>query len=237
MSSNLRPPLIGITTSLNEGEQRLDHAYVRSVEAAGGLPCIVPQLASEELSHAFADQLDGLIVTGGPAVIDGLIGVLPDDIDETDPIRVRSDKWILQHFLSSDKPILGICYGMQLINALLGGTIFADVENQCDGVTTHSRSRGGTTHEVAVSAGSSLAASLGTGRVVVNTRHVQAIRDCGKGLIVSARAPDGVVEAVENDDGRIVGVQFHPEQLPDVGPRLFRQFVDLAGLAAERRLQ
>ena len=88
-------PRIGVTTSLNPTdsgarEQRLDLNYVRAVERAGGLPLIVPMLATDEAAEAFAALLDGLVVTGGPAVTDGLVGELPDDIDETDPDRRRA---------------------------------------------------------------------------------------------------------------------------------------------------
>ena len=126
-------PRIGVTTSLNltdsgAREQRLDLAYVRAVERAGGLPLIVPMVATDEAAEAFAALLDGLVVTGGPAVTDGLIGALPEDIDPTDPDRVASDRRILRAFLDARRPTLGICYGMQLASALAGGTIYAEGE-------------------------------------------------------------------------------------------------------------
>ena len=226
-------PRIGITTSLNATdrggrEQRLDLAYVRAVERAGGLPLIVPMVATDEAADAFAALLDGLVVTGGPAVTTGLVGTLPDDIDETDPDRVASDTRLLSAFLEAQRPALGICYGMQLANAIRGGTIFADVERQL-GTDVHSRGRGGTVHPVEAVPGTRFAELAGS--VEVNTRHVQAVEAVGDGLVVSARAPDGVVEAVETADGQFVGVQFHPEAME---PPLDALFADLVARARAR---
>ena len=226
-------PRIGITTSLNATdrggrEQRLDLAYVRAVERAGGLPLIVPMVATDEAADAFAALLDGLVVTGGPAVTTGLVGTLPDDIDETDPDRVASDTRLLSAFLEAQRPALGICYGMQLANAIRGGTIYADVERQL-GTDVHSRGRGGTVHPVEAVPGTRFAELAGS--VEVNTRHVQAVEAVGDGLVVSARAPDGVVEAVETADGQFVGVQFHPEAME---PPLDALFADLVARARAR---
>ena len=229
-------PRIGVTTSLNATdagarEQRLDLRYVRAVERAGGLPLVVPMLATDGAADAFAALLDGLVVTGGPAVTDGLVGELPDDIDGTDPDRVASDRRILAAFLDARRPALGVCYGMQLANALRGGTLWADVERQ-SGAAVHSAGRGGTVHPVEPVPGTRFARLVGAGPVTVNTRHVQALATVGDGLVVSARAPDGVVEAVETPDGSFVGVQFHPEAME---PALDAVFEDLVARAAAAR--
>jgi putative glutamine amidotransferase len=230
-------PRIGVTTSLNPTdsgarEQRLDLAYVRAVERAGGLPLIVPMLATDEAAEAFAALLDGLVVTGGPAVTDGLVGELPDDIDETDPDRVASDVRVLRAFLDARRPTLGICYGMQLASALRGGTIYADVERQVEGTATHSRGRGGTVHPARLVGGSRLRQIVGRDEIEINTRHVQAVAEPGDGLVVSARAPDGTIEAVESTDGTFLGLQFHPEAME---PPLDSVFEDLVARARAAR--
>jgi putative glutamine amidotransferase len=229
-------PRIGITTSLNptergSREQRLDLDYVRAVERAGGLPLIVPMLTSDEAADAFAALLDALVVTGGPAVTEGLVGALPDDIDDTDPDRLASDSRLLRAFLDARRPTLGICYGMQLASALRGGTLYADVQRQLDGADVHSSGRGGTEHEVELIDGTRLRDLAGTDRIVVNTRHVQAVAEPGAGLVVSARSPDGVVEALESEDGAFLGVQFHPEAMRPPLDSVFTDLVTRARLA------
>lgn len=225
-------PLIGITTSFNNGEQRLALPYVRAVEAAGGLPWIVPMVTGDGPVRALAARLDGLIVTGGPAITEGLIGTLPDDIDETAPERRAADRALLRLFLTTGKPILGICYGMQLLNALAGGTIYADVEAQEAGAATHSQKRGAMAHPLHCVPGTHLARLLGETVKGINTRHLQALASVAAPYRVSAVAPDGVVEGIEHPDGHILGVQFHPERM---GPALQPLFTHLISHARTQR--
>lgn len=221
-------PRIGITTSLNDGEQRLDRRYVLAIEQAGGLPLIVPMVDTAEAADAFADLLDALVVTGGPAVTDGLVGELPDEIDETAEARLASDKRVLSAFRAARRPVLGICYGMQLGNALAGGTLYADVQTQLTGAAAHSQKRGGTDHAVTFEPGSHLRRVLAHDSISVNTRHLQAIETPGSGLRIAARAPDGVIEAVESEDGSFLGVQWHPERMNETMAPLFRHLVEQA---------
>ena len=218
-------PRIGITTSLNDGEQRLDLRYVQAIERAGGLPLIVPMLDDAQATEAFAALLDGLVVTGGPAITDGLIGELPNDIQPTAPLRLASDRRILQAFLEKSRPTLGICYGMQLANAIRGGTIYADVQAQRADTEAHSERRQASDHAVRVADGTHLRRLLGTDDLTVNTRHIQAIAEPGRGLQVSAVASDGVIEALESPDGRFIGVQFHPERMGAEADGLFQHLV------------
>jgi len=234
------PPTIGITTSLNRTdrgdlEQRLDLRYVHAVERAGGLPLIVPMLDTPEAAEAFAAMLDGLVVTGGPAVTDGLVGALPDDIDETEPLRVASDKRLLALFLEAKRPALGICYGMQLASALRGGTIYADVERDVDGTDTHSRGRGASGHPARVHPDTHLWRLTETDTLDINTRHVQALAEPGKGLVVSATAPDGVIEAIETTDGTFMGLQFHPEAMDPPLDVVFQDLVERARTARKAK--
>ena len=189
-------------------------------------------LDSDEATREFVGRIDGLVVSGGPAILDGLIGELPEDISETEADRVRSDRRVLSAFLDARRPVLGICYGMQLASALGGGTIYADVERDT-GSATHSRGRGGTEHPIELVNGTRFRQLVGTPTLEVNTRHVQAVAEPGDGLVVSARAPDGTIEAIESADGTFLGVQFHPEGMT---PPLDAVFVDLVARAAAARM-
>jgi putative glutamine amidotransferase len=230
-------PVIGITTSVeSEGpdqitQQVLGHTYVEAVERAGGCPVIVPVVQEKETLDAVVALLDGLIITGGPGITDRLIGELPDDLPPVSPERDRTDKWIYEASRKKDVPILGICYGMQFINARFGGSIFADVQVQRD-VDPHSPKRlegMEIRHQLSVVDRSHLSGVIGAGNFEVNSYHIQAVDSLGEGLEANALSDDGLVEGFESKDGRILGVQFHPEKLPDtIWERVFDYLVTIA---------
>ena len=224
----LPAPRIGLTTSFENGEQRLDVRYVAAIERAGGVPVLLPATRNPDVRSALLDLVDGLLIPGGPAVELGLQGALPADLDRPDPLRFEADLGYLDAALARGYPVLGICYGMQLLNARAGGSIWADVERQVPGSLTHSAGRGATRHAVRFEPGTLLERLIGRSDAEVNTRHVQALRDLAPGYRVSARAPDGVVEGIESEDGLCIGVQFHAEREPERCAGLFQYFVNKA---------
>ena len=219
-----RSPIIGIASSFEKEELRLRYDYVQAVERSGAVPLVVPVVQEQSTVEAIVRLLDGLIIPGGPAVTLGMLGEPPRDLEDADPLRLRSDVALVQTFLRTNRPVLGICYGMQLLNALDGGTIYADVERQKSGSLVHSAVRGAQPHRVDLEPGSWLARCLGKTAIEVNSRHIQAIADVGASFRVVGRAPDGVIEAIERVDGRVLGVQFHPERMDEMLP-VFWHFV------------
>ena len=187
-------PRIGITTSHDDSTQTLNRAYVRAVEQAGGLPLIVPMLESEAAAAEFAALLDGLIMTGGPGVTRGLVGELPADLAPVDAVRDRGDVLIYQAM--QHKPLFGICYGMQFINAMHGGTIYGDLLQEHPGAMPHSPKRTDNkrpTHAVKIERTSYLAHILQRETIDVNTYHLQAAGSVGDGLRVALlRNEEGV---------------------------------------------
>ncbi|MBT6145652.1 MAG: C26 family cysteine hydrolase domain-containing family, partial [Gemmatimonadetes bacterium] len=224
-------PLIGITTSIAETadggwRQNLDGYYVDAVERVGGCPVIVPMTTSRQSLQPLLAQLDGLVITGGPGITDRLEGSLPEELPPTPSRRAQADLWVWEAIRERHRPVLGICYGMQFINARFGGSIYADAQKLLD-CAPHSPSRNGgdkVFHEIEVTQGS-LLAELASGEQRVNSYHLQAVAEIGEGLRVCARSCDGLVEAIETADGQMLGVQFHPERMGDSWSALFGNLI------------
>tara|TARA_B100001123_G_C15146627_1_gene961800 strand:- start:326 stop:1042 length:717 start_codon:yes stop_codon:yes gene_type:complete len=231
-------PIIGITSSLScdrdgGSSQVLDCRYVDAVERAGGCPLILPMCTAADSLRPLLELIHGLIITGGPGITEGLMGELPADLPPVEAQREQSDSWAFEVLQECNKPILGICYGMQFINARSGGAIYADVEEQLK-VGAHSPRRNGgrgIQHGIELVRNTFLGELLGEvpPGAEVNSFHIQAVAQVGAGLRVNARSADGLIEGVENEDGGIVGVQFHPERMPGtIWERLFEHLVERA---------
>jgi len=226
-------PLIGITTSYHEQGRRwrqsLDGHYIEAVEAAGGCPVIVPMVASQRNLQPFLDRLDGLVITGGPGITERLVGELPPELPPTPPRRAQADLWAWESARHRQRPVLGICYGMQFINARFGGSIYADAQKLV-GAGPHSPSRNDGAdvfHEIDV-VENTLLSSLAGAQRRVNSYHLQALETIGNGLTVGAYSTDGLIEAIETADGQLLGVQFHPEKMGDTWASLFSHLVSRA---------
>ena len=221
-------PLIGIAPDFNpasdhkgsEGEATifLRNRYVAAVEAAGGIPVILPIVTNPALCAALLKGLDGLLLTGsGPDIDPRRYGERRRfGFKVMSPARADSECALVVQARKRNLPVLGICGGMQLMTVALGGTLIQDIDAQVKESLQHRMAGPATTvcHPVRVVAGTRLSTILGRRLFQVNSSHHQAVKTVPRTLKVSASAPDGVIEAVE-DSGRrfFLGVQWHPEYL------------------------
>jgi putative glutamine amidotransferase len=188
--------------------------YCEAIVRAGGLPIPLPH--EIELADAYVELLDGLVVTGGAFDLDPqLYGATSRHATvTTKDRRTTFELAVTRAALRHDTPLLGICGGQQLLNVALGGDLIQHIPDAVPGCLAHEQPNPRTEpgHSVEVTAGSRLHALGGTTRLEVNSAHHQAAGAVGPGVVVSARAPDGVVEAIEMADRRFcIGVQWHPE--------------------------
>ena len=210
-----------------------NRAYVHAVESAGGLPVLIPMIKDLNILTALLSRLDGILLSGGidvhPSHYGEEVHPLTQEVDiELDEFEITLASWAIQQ----DIPVLGVCRGMQLINVVLGGTLYQDIDNQYPDSIAHSQRHLPITHlahHIIVEPGSRMEKILGAGEVWVNSHHHQAIKDPGKGVRITGRAPDGVPELLEVPDCRFVmAVQSHPEEIYSIEPafkRLFSAFV------------
>ena len=237
-------PLIGITSSSarpGTGEahhDRLNHAYSRSVWAAGGVPVVVANIEGEDHARELLTRLDGLLLSGGDDVDPSAYGEEPlNDTVSPDALRDASEFPLIRAAVHGRMPILAICRGIQSLNVALGGTLYQDLPAQRPSRIAHRQSaaRHVATHDLTVERDSLLARVAGTDPFPVNSFHHQAVRDIAEGYRVVARAEDGIVEAIEDPEQRFaLAVQFHPEEMFEVSARSRQLFEAFVAACAER---
>jgi putative glutamine amidotransferase len=213
--------LIGITGGYRRRKtQQADEFYVLadyydSVELAGGVPVLIPQIRGDEALRDLLGRLDGLVITGGPDSPPARYSQQPHPM--TKPAHERRDEFdfrCLGAALDLGLPILAICYGAQLLNIFLGGTLIQDLPSQRPSADRHVQDGPRLLHPVQIEPGTKLARCLGVTELKASSAHHQAVDRLGRGLRVSARSRDGIIEGIETEDDRfILGVQWHPEEL------------------------
>ena len=210
-------PMIGVTPLWDAVRQSVWMLpdYLEGIKAAGGLPVVLPLEMSESDANQMVETCNGFLFTGGQDVSPELYGM--KDATGTIVASAERDKLetlLLSRALQADKAVLGICRGLQFINAFLGGTLWQDLPSQHPSEIVHRQGKpyDVPTHQVTLSG--DLQALLRKNILEVNTLHHQAIKDLGSGLMPMAVAPDGIIEAAQMSGKRFVwAVQWHPEYL------------------------
>jgi putative glutamine amidotransferase len=212
-------PLIGITYSSAElAEFLLWRSMFRGVVAAGGVPVAIDCRDPQPHVADLVGRLDGLVISGGGDVDARRYGASPDDplLRGVNPHRDEAELAALDAAVARGVPVLAICRGAQLVNVAHGGTLYVDLGRDLPSELRHRESEealGEPLHDVEVVAGTKLAAWTGGGTIGVNSQHHQGIRTLAEGLVASAHAPDGLVEAFEHPATRLTAIQWHPEVL------------------------
>lgn len=230
-------PLVGITAEVREGGNYfLPPVYGKTILQAGGIPVLIPLIPDKDIDE-LCEQIDALFVTGG------------EDIDPSyynqDPhvhlgiITPRLDKMefaLVQKMLELDKPYIGVCRGLHMLNVATGGSLYQSIHSQREEPVMQHLQKAERTHRshpVKVDTESRMFKMLGESEFKVNSFHHQACNEVGESLKVVARAKDGIIEGVESEEHSFVfGFQWHPEEFALAGDepskRIFEAYISAA---------
>lgn len=244
----LNRPRVGIPWRTTEEQQKgirekLDY-YFDAVRKAGAEAVEISlEQATAELERQL-NELDGFVLPGSPADVDpGRYGASRQNKTKTlDANRDKTDVTIIAHAIGQSKPLLAICYGCQILNVSLHGSLIQDIRSEKPEALAHGQTdlppeerRGDIRHPASLAADSRLAKINGAIRAEINSSHHQAIDKVGEKLRITAKAPDGIIEGVEwtGDSNWVVGVQWHPERMGDdaFAKKLFGDFAQAASKA------
>ncbi|HEX7052276.1 MAG TPA: gamma-glutamyl-gamma-aminobutyrate hydrolase family protein [Longimicrobiales bacterium] len=245
-------PLVAVTTTLvpEAGPYRrpqisLYEIYVRVLERIGLTTILVTPTHREASLPVLLDRCDGLVLTGGEDIDPARYGEAPlPGLGLVNPARDAAELTTLNLALERELPVLGICRGCQLINVGMGGTLYQDLATQAPSRVRHRQveSWESRTHRIRIVPGSRLAQTVAREVLLINSFHHQGIKDVAPGLVITATAEDGAIEAVESaGEPWILGVQWHPERheadAPETDPdrRIIAAFREAVMLRASGR--
>jgi putative glutamine amidotransferase len=246
-------PIIGVvarsytdlTRSWYPNTQGVFHEHLDAVMASGAVPVVLPITDDGAIVSQLYAQIDGLLLVGGGDISPPLYGQRPHQpLDRVNVVLDREEELLLKLAITDKKPLFGICRGMQLINVALGGTLHQSVHTVYPSDINHNESMdsqnlAATIHNIIIDRQSRLAELLSRPFMPVVSAHRQGLDEIGEGLRVTARADDGVVEAIEGAGGHyILGVQTHPEFMIKEEPiwgMLYRDFIDQCQQHGRRR--
>lgn len=235
-------PIIAIPAQQTLGKEEDGHAsacrqvYIDTILQAGGTPIIIPLGLSPHEWQKIYQISDGIFLSGGSDIDPTLYNEQPHPklgklIEERD----RIESWLVKQAFKDNKPLLGICRGIQIINVALGGSLFQDLPDQFKSKIPHSSNGKNKwtelAHTIEIKADSKLAKILGTTHCAINSLHHQAVKELANQLTITANSPDGLIEAVEGlNKSFFIGVQWHPEALwQKINPQwlqLFTAFIE-----------
>lgn len=232
-------PLIGINADYRsaQGNQPsfsvVTSGYYDSIVQAGGIPVIVPPIANEDDLIAILDKLDGFVLIGGADLDPRLDGFMRHPtVRPLDKRRESFDRMLARLISERKMPVFGIGVGLQLLNVTMGGNLFLHIPEDLPTAIPHRDPQDpGHRHGLEITPNSLMERVYGEGEIRVSSRHHMAIDEVAEGFQVTARCPDGVVEAIESvrEDWIAIGTQFHPENAAAsaLDVRIFEEFLDL----------
>ena len=242
-------PLIGINMDYRATRKEHDAlsfvaaGYYDGIIASGGIPVILPPIADEEDLSRLLDMLDGVVLVGGSDLDPRRDGYIPHpSVRPMEARREDFDRMLARQVCARHMPVLGIGAGMQLLNITEGGTLFLHIPEDLPKAIPHKDPLDPAhRHGLEIVPGTVMERVYGDGELRVNSMHHMAIDDVAESFRVSARAPDGVVEAIESaDDSWVaIGTQFHPEagSASALDVKIFEEFIiGITGVAPEVRL-
>ena len=223
-------PIIGITVSIDHGKiirKAHDYLYVKrayseAVKKAGGQPVLI---SPDILPEAAAEICGGIIISGGDDIPPGLYGEQAlAEINQESLERIEWERHLLDILVGAGKPLLGVCYGMQLINVHFGGSLYQDIHSEFKNALEHGGLGKYASHAIMIAEDSSLFPLFGRATTVCSTHH-QAIKKLAPGFRVAAESEDGIVEAIESNN--TLAVEWHPEA-DQTGDSIYRLLVERA---------
>ena len=238
-------PLIGINAEFRSAQKGapafsyLAAGYYDAVLNAGGIPVVLPPLENEDDLSVILERLDGCLLVGGADLDPRRDGfMLHPSVRALEPRRETFDRMLMRLVADRRLPVFGIGVGMQLLNVSQGGNLYLHLPEDLPSAVPHKDPQDPShRHGLSVVAGSLMERVYGDGEIRVNSMHHMAIDEVASGFVVTARCPDGVIEAIESDqeDWFALGTQFHPEaeSASALDIRIFEEFID--GVKAHSR--